>query len=63
MVEEHKGCYKEICYVDGPDPKWDIGLAYCVVDVLIITEFAPVVGNHGKLGPCPRPWRGGGTVR
>ena len=24
---------------------------------------APVVGNHGKLGPCPRPWRGGGMVR
>ena len=22
---------------------------------------APVVCNHGKLGPCPRPWRGGGT--
>ena len=24
--------------------------------------YAPVVGNHGKLGPCPRPWRGGGTA-
>ena len=23
--------------------------------------YAPVVSNHGKLGPCPRPWRGGGT--
>ena len=22
---------------------------------------APVVSNHGKLGPFPRPWRGGGT--
>ena len=21
-----------------------------------------MVGNHGKLGPCPRPWRGGGTA-
>ena len=20
---------------------------------------APVVSNHGKLGPCPCPWRGG----
>ena len=43
MVEEHKGCYKEICYVDGPDPKWDIGLAYCVVDVLIITEVVLLI--------------------
>ena len=25
-------------------------------------QYAPVVGNHGKLGPCPRPWRGGGTA-
>ena len=23
---------------------------------------APVVGNHGKLGPCPHPWRRGGTA-
>ena len=22
----------------------------------------PLVGNHGKLGTCPRPWRGGGTA-
>ena len=24
-------------------------------------SYAPVVSNHGKLGPCPRPWRGIGA--
>ena len=23
---------------------------------------APVVCKHGKLGPCPRPWRGIGAA-
>ena len=34
------------------------------VNQMIIYHKAllPVVGNHGKLGPCPRPWRGGGTT-
>ena len=30
--------------------------------VYMYHHFAPVVGNHDKLGPCPRPWRGGGTA-
>ena len=24
--------------------------------------YAPVVSNHGKLGPRPRPWHGIGAV-
>ena len=30
--------------------------------VLDLYQKFPLVGNHGKLGPCPRPWRGGGTA-
>ena len=30
-----------------------------IVSLLKYTPlYAPVVINHGKLGPCPRPWRG-----
>ena len=29
--------------------------------ICLCVQNAPVVSNHGKLGPCPRPWRGGGT--
>ena len=37
-------------------------MAYGLETGLTTNNNAPVVGNHGKLGPCPRPWRGGGTA-
>ena len=30
--------------------------------ITIHVLYAPVVCNHGKLGPCPRPWRGIGAA-
>ena len=35
-----------------------IWIWYCILHIKV---YAPVVSNHGKVGPCPRPWRGGGT--
>ena len=31
-------------------------------NLVIYLGLLPLVGNHGKLGPCPRPWGGGGTA-
>ena len=30
--------------------------------IYTLYSLLPLVSNHGKLGPCPRPWRGGGTA-
>ena len=38
----------------------DLLFSYVYIYIYI---FGPVVSNHGNLGPCPRPWRGIGTVR
>ena len=45
MVEEQMGSYKEVCCIDGPDPRWKMGLVYGVVDASLIEEVGPLLGN------------------
>ena len=40
-------------------PQWLIGPNH--IKIMYRSIRAPKVSNHGNLGPCLRPWRGGGT--
>ena len=54
--------YKRCCEIKEATHVLTLNVNLFYIVYIYTQNHAPVAGPHGKLGPCPRPWRGGGTA-